>query len=201
MEVIFQKNKRRVKKLLGGKMNLLVTRHGETDWNKLNKVQGRVDIPLNDEGIKQANITKEELIGKDIDLIICSPLIRAKQTADIINEGLNVPIIYDERISERDFGEFEGKARTDFDFIGFWSYKNNHTYQKAENIETFFIRIYKFLEDINKKYESKSILIVGHGGVSIPINCFYNGIPADDNLLSLVIHNCELVEYKSKNRM
>lgn len=63
---------------------------------------------------------------------------RTKQTADIINKEKNVPIIIDDRISERDFGEFEGKPTTDFDFNGFWSYKQNEEYDKAENIRDFF---------------------------------------------------------------
>ena len=79
-------------------MKIYVTRHGQTDWNLEGKTQGRVDIELNEVGIKQAKQTKEKLKNIDIDLIICSPLKRAKKTAEIINEGRNIPIIYDEEI-------------------------------------------------------------------------------------------------------
>ena len=53
-------------------------------------------------------------------------IVQPKQTADIINKNRNIPIIYDFDIIERDFGEFEGMNKKDFDFIGYWSYKQNH---------------------------------------------------------------------------
>lgn len=72
------------------------------------KVQGRADIELNEKGLEQAIQTSKILAKEEIDLIICSPLKRTKQTADIININRNIPIIYDDSIIERDFGEFEG---------------------------------------------------------------------------------------------
>lgn len=89
-------------------MEILLTRHGQTEWNVLGKVQGRADIELNEKGIQQAEETGEALKNEKIDLIICSPLKRAKQTADIICKNRKIPIIYDEDVIERDFGEFEG---------------------------------------------------------------------------------------------
>ena len=134
-------------------MEILLTRHGQTEWNVLRKVQGKVDIELNTTGIKQAEETAVKLKNTDIDIIISSPLKRAKQTADILNKEKNLPIIIDDRISERDFGEFEGIMSTmDFDFNAFWSYKQNN---KAENIRVFFSRVYGFLDDIKEKYKGK----------------------------------------------
>lgn len=118
-------------------MEILITRHGQTDWNLQRKLQGRADIELNHTGIEQAKIAREELVNEKIDLIICSPLKRARQTADIINEGRNIPIIIDERISERDFGEFEGKNRNEFSFEDFWSYKKAENYEKQRKYRTF----------------------------------------------------------------
>ena len=141
-------------------MEILLTRHGQTQWNVLGKVQGKADIELNENGILQAEETGEILKNENIDLIICSPLKRAKQTAEIINKNRNVPIIYDEDIIERDFGEFEGVNKKDFDFEGYWSYKQNKQYQKAENIRVFFARVYKFLDKIKVEYNDKRILIV-----------------------------------------
>lgn len=179
-------------------MAVLMTRHGQTDWNVEKRVQGKADIELNATGIEQAKITSEKLKDEKIDIIISSPLKRAKQTAEIINQTLNCPIIYEDGISERDFGEFEGKQRTDFDFEGFWSYKKNLQYDKAENIRDFFERIYSTLDGMTEKYKGKNILIVSHGGVSIPVNCYFNGIPDEDNLLFLGLHNCEVVKYSKK---
>lgn len=177
-------------------MKIYITRHGRTNWNIEKKVQGKADISLNKEGIDQAYQTREKLLKENIDLIISSPLVRAKQTADLINEGREIPIIYDDRISERDFGELEGLKQDDFDFPGFWSYKRNLKYERAENIKDFFNRIYGFMDDTIFKYSDKNILLVTHGGVSIPLRTYFEGIPEDDNLLSLVIDNCEYVTYE-----
>lgn len=180
-------------------MEILLTRHGQTEWNVLGKVQGRADIELNERGIEQAEGTGKVLKSEQIDLIICSPLKRAKQTAEIINKDRNISIIYDEDVIERDFGEFEGINKKEFDFEGYWSYKQNSKYEKAENIKDFFDRVYNFLDKIKEKYKDKRILIVAHGGISIPVNCYFNGIPEDDNLLNLILGNCEVVKYQYKD--
>lgn len=176
-------------------MELYVTRHGQTDWNVQQKVQGKADISLNDKGRKQAKETAKKLKSEKIDLIICSPLKRAKETAQAINKGRNIPVIYDDKISERDFGEFEGKQKDQFDFQGFWSYKQNQHYEKAEDIRNFFKRVYSMLDEITDKYQGKRLLIVSHGGVSIPIECYFNGIPNQESLLNLAIGNCEVKRY------
>ncbi len=179
-------------------MEILLTRHGQTEWNVLGKVQGRADIELNEKGIKQAEETRKVLENINMDLIICSPLKRAAQTAKIINKNRNIPIIHDDDIIERDFGEFEGINKKDFDFEGYWSYNQNNKYERAENIRKFFERVYKFLDKIKVEYKNKKILVVAHGGISIPVNCYFNGIPEDDNLLKLVLGNCEVTKYEYK---
>jgi len=177
-------------------MDIYFTRHGQTDWNLEKRAQGKADTELNDEGIIQAETVKQKLNNEKIDLILCSPLKRARQTADIINRGRNIPIIYDERISERDFGEFEGKImRIGFNYEDFWNYKKNITYKRAENIIDFFDRIFTFLDSIKEEYNGKSILLVTHGGVSIPVICYFNGIPQDGELSKLAIENCEVLQY------
>ena len=177
-------------------MEILITRHGQTEWNVLGKVQGRADIELNENGIKQAEETGKILENEKIDLIICSPLKRAIQTAQMINKDRNIPIIYDDAVIERDFGEFEGINKKDFDFEGYWSYKQNNQYERAENIKVFFNRVFDFLNKLREKYNNKRILIVAHGGISIPVDCYFNGIPEDDNLLKLVLGNCEVAKYQ-----
>lgn len=115
-------------------MKLIIVRHGQTNFNLERKLQGVTDNELNDNGKNQAEQTKEKLENETFDLILCSPLIRARQTADIINKERKVKIIYDERLIERDFGEFEGKYIKEYNVDEFWSYLQNKKYQKAENI-------------------------------------------------------------------
>ena len=174
-------------------MKIYVTRHGQTDWNVQGKTQGRTDIELNEVGIKQAKQTKEELKNVDIDLIICSPLKRAKQTAEIINEGRNIQIIFDNQIIERNFGEFEGKK---IKFDEFWDYNAHPRYQRAETIQEIISRISNFLDKIKGEYKDKNVLLVTHGGVSIAINCYFKGIPEDGKLINYCLHNCEVQEFE-----
>jgi len=183
-------------------MNIFLTRHGQTDWNVQKKVMGRCDEPLNLKGKEQAIETRDNLDNADIDLIICSPLQRAKQTAEIIDGNRNIPIIYDDRIIERDFGEFEGKETKDFDFNGYWNYYKNEKYQQAENIQDFFKRIYDFLDDVTEKYKDKNILIVAHGGVSIPVACYFNNEIPEGSLVEagLVLGNCQVASYNSQEK-
>ena len=179
-------------------MEILLVRHGQTEWNLLKKVQGKADIELNEQGIKQAEETRNYLKNEKIDLILCSPLKRAMQTAEIIKQERNIKMIIDERISERDFGEFEGMPNTDFDFNAFWSYKQNLKYDKSENIQDFFERVYDFLESIKNEYTGKRVLIVAHGGISIPVKCYFEGIPNTETLLPLCLGNCEIAKYSYK---
>ena len=90
-------------------MNIYYVRHGQTDWNKVKRLQGRTDNPLNEVGIEQAKKTRDLLKNEKIDLIICSPLRRTLETANIINEGRNIKIIKDEGFIERSFGKYEGE--------------------------------------------------------------------------------------------
>lgn len=192
-------------------MKIYLTRHGETDWNikhknpkisnntKNNSVTDDDYIDINTTGIEQAKKLAEKLKNISIDLVICSPLPRAKQTAEIIVKGRNIPIIFDKDISVREFGEHKGKvADVDFDFKhGFWSYKANIKYRQAENIRDFFNRVYSFLDKIKEEYKEKNVLLVTHGSVAIPIYCYFNGIPEDDNLLKYVLANCEIAIYET----
>ncbi|MBR3888733.1 MAG: histidine phosphatase family protein [Clostridia bacterium] len=179
-------------------MEILIVRHGKTDWNIQKKLQGRVDIELNEIGKMQARETAQLLENENIDLIISSPLKRAIQTAEIINESRNIPVIIDERIAERNFGVYEGRDVTTFDFNEFWSFKYPKDFEGAETLDDFFERVYTFLDELKEKYKDKRILLVTHGGVSIPVNCYFNGIPDEDNIFFLCMNNCEVAKFKDE---
>lgn len=180
-------------------MKVYVVRHGQTEWNILKKMQGSKDIPLNDKGIEQAYITKSNLENIKFDLIIVSPLIRAKQTAEIISKDRSCKTILENRIKERDYGEFEGVQKSDFSYLDFWSYTQNNKYEYGENIQLFFKRIYDFLDELKEKYKNKDILIVTHGGVTKAIECYFNGMMKDEDIALYLPDNCEIKEYELKN--
>jgi len=147
-------------------------------------------------GINQAKQTKKKLENKTIDVIITSPLKRAKKTAQIIGEDRNIPIIEDNEVAERYFGKFEGMTAKEFNFDEIWNYKLNKQYEDAESVGALFDRIQGFLEKIKKEYENKTVLVVTHGGVSVPIRATLEGIPEGMEVLrGLGLDNCKVKEY------
>ena len=134
-------------------MKIYYVRHGQTDLNLAKKMQGGgTEKELNETGIRQAYNTKKELENIKYDIVICSPMKRAKQTAKIINEGRNVPIIIDERIRERKLGDYEGRDVTEDMENNIWDYKLNYNIPNGENLHDFEKRVNEFFEDIKEKY-------------------------------------------------
>ncbi len=174
---------------------LYVVRHGQTEWNVLKKMQGSIDIPLNENGIAQAEQTKNNLKNIDFDIILCSPLARARQTAQTINKEKNLNIIFDDRLRERNYGEFEGASKASFNYNDFWAYNKNLKYQKAENVQDFFGRISDFLDDIKNKYPNKSVLVVCHAGVIKAIECYANKMLRDEEIGPFLPDNASVLEY------
>ena len=98
-------------------MKLYVARHGQTEYNALNKVCGVTDLPLTETGLKQAENLAQQIKDKNIGVIIASPLIRAQQTAAAVSTVIGVDVITDSRITEQNYGIFEGAGRKDAGFL------------------------------------------------------------------------------------
>ena len=168
-------------------MYIFFTRHGQTNWNLESRIQGQKDIELNDAGRKQAESVRDIVKGEKYDLIICSTLKRARETAEIINQALNIPIVEDARLKERSFGKSEGHTKAEIheiekehpEITDIWNYKRNVGYNGIEPFKDFAKRVYDFLDEITKKYHDKRILIVSHGGVFVPIYFYANKIPLE----------------------
>jgi broad specificity phosphatase PhoE len=175
-------------------MSLYVVRHGQTDWNKERLIQGRIDIPLNEEGIKQARITKKKLEGIELDAIYVSPLTRAKQTAAIIAEGRNVPLFIDERIQEEYYGDLEGKPRSGEIYL-----KQRQSFFKryphGEGYLDVVARVYPFLNEIKEKHKGQNVLLVCHGGMSRVINTYFFDME-NDEFVTFGLDNCEIAKYE-----
>ena len=187
-------------------MEIFVTRHGQTDWNVEERIQGQIDIELNDEGIKQAEQARDSFQNEKFDLIIASPLKRARKTADIINQVLNVEIIEDARLMERSFGKSEGLTKAEIreiakehpEIIDVWNYVRNVDYNGMEPFQTFAKRVYDFLDEVIGKYGDKKILLVTHGGVFSPMYYYFNKISLEtvvDNKGIPKLKNGELYKF------
>ena len=140
-------------------MSVYVVRHGQTDWNKAYLLQGRIDVPLNEVGIEQARNAAKVLKDVPLDIIFVSPLLRAKQTADIINEGRSLPIRLESRIQEQYYGRLEGESRKNEEYLiqrrcFFKRYPGGESYLDVA------ARVYSFLNEAKEKYRDKNILLV-----------------------------------------
>ncbi len=176
-------------------MKIYVLRHGRTKCNDEEKYNGKLNEDINETGINQALEAREKIKNLDIDLIICSPLLRTKHTCDLVNSN-NIPVIFDKRIEERDCGALTGQKLGDFHYTDFWNYNSNKNVEGLETIQDFFKRIRLFIDDIKEKYNDKNILLVTHGGVAIAIYFYNNQLPKDGMIGEFGIDNCEIKEYK-----
>ncbi|GGA29001.1 histidine phosphatase family protein [Psychrobacillus lasiicapitis] len=140
-------------------------RHGLTEWNEMRKAQGISDIPLNSAGLKQAHALAKRLsLGEKWDIIIASDLSRAKETALVISEKLNLPIaIYDSRIREIDCGLIEGT--TEEERLQMWGSNWRKLDLGMEKFEDVSKRGSVFLEEAVMAYQDKRILVVSHGAL------------------------------------
>lgn len=156
-------------------MRLYIIRHGETSWNKAKRLQGRKDIMLDADGIRLAEKTGEGMQDIDFDLVISSPLIRAKQTAELVLAGRQIPMITDKRIVEMSFGKWEGESVREStvlpaDYVDKFYHDPYHC-PKAPGGESFqdvLNRTADFYQSLikNEAYRDANILISTHGAAS-----------------------------------
>ncbi len=175
-------------------MALYYIRHGLTDWNLEKRIQGHSDICLCEDGIKQAYEAKALMKEIKIDKIYCSPLTRVKQTCDIVNELWNAPITYEERIKERYFGDYEGKILKPK--VDMWNFDAPDVVPNGENLCSFFDRVQTFLKEIEEEIQNQNILIVAHGGVSLPCVEYYEGLDRKGNIRAKMILNGEIKKFR-----
>lgn len=146
-------------------MNIYILRHGQTNYNMEGKFQGQIETELNENGIRQANETKKKLENVKFNIVICSPLKRAIQTAKIVT---NNEIIIDDRIIERSFGKIEGKHSIS-------DYEEKVDVYNIEKFEELCERVYDFLNNVIKNYKSQdNILIVTHECIAQIIETYFN---------------------------
>jgi len=141
-----------------------LVRHGQTDWNVEGRLQGQTDIPLNAEGVKQAEALANRLSSERPmwDAVLSSDLMRAYCTAEIIAEALGIPLLAGEkRLRERGFGECEGLLRSEREER--WGLGWAELAPGIESDEAVRARGMQVIEELRKNQRGKNILIVTHG--------------------------------------
>ncbi len=168
--------------------DMLLIRHGETEWNRLHKYQGTSDIPLNAKGIEQAqkaaidvglylkdqgimsNHGADANIANDV-VLYASTLSRARMTAEIIGEVIRVDVRLDERLREIHFGLWEGltfnevyeQYREAFD--QWYANPMEHAAHGGETLSEVLVRSKAALAEIRERHAEATIIVVAHGGV------------------------------------
>jgi len=173
-------------------VKVYIVRHGEVPHNAL-KVYSNENEDLNENGIMQAEQLKNKIHDLEYDIIISSPLIRAKHTAEIINVK-NKDILIDNRLEERNPGDLSGQPLEVTNREEYWNYYTEIQYGTSENIQEFFKRVYNFLDELKTK-DYEIVLIVAHSGVSKAFNGYFDGIQ-DGKFLNRGLKNCEIKEYE-----
>ena len=150
---------------------LFAVRHGETEWNLIEKQQGHLNSPLTDEGIRQAHYLADELTNRNIDVLYSSDLGRALQTAEIIAAKLSLDVHTDPRLRERHLGSMQGLTRKQFaekfpdEAEKFNTHDPDYILPGGESTRQQHHRCIECAEDIAKRQIGKRILVVTHGGV------------------------------------
>lgn len=139
---------------------LVLVRHGETDWNRDGRIQGMSDIPLNDTGRQQALRAGERLAAEHWDAVVASPLSRAAETARIIADhiGLGRVELVDELV-ERNYGASEGLTGTEIDAL------STGVVRARESRDEVVERALPALLALAERHPGQSVLVVSHGGV------------------------------------
>ena len=168
-------------------MKIYAIRHGQTKLNVRGIINGAIDDELTAEGIKQAEVAAQSL-PHTLKHMYVSSLGRAKQTANILNANLHLPITYSDDLREVDFGDFNGTP-----FLKAYHEKHmalNYDWgPSGENVQDVISRTLRILKVIKREYGDGEALIVGHGGTIRTLYFLEHGKPMGE------IENASLFEF------
>ncbi len=179
-------------------MRIYLFRHGETDWNKERRLQGRRDIPLNEHGRELAVKTARALGDIPFDRAFCSPLERARETARILLGDAQVPLEADDRLMEVAFGEYEGagfdeaKRNPAHPLYDFYCHPERYVPPEGgESLQEVQRRGWQFLQERIFPLEGicGNVLIVAHGAFNRGILNGVLGIPLE-RFWEIALPNC-----------
>lgn len=177
---------------------IYIVRHGTTEYNLEGRLQGQIDIPLNEEGMNDALQVAKELKHIHLDEIYSSDLVRAHATAKIIaHEHDTGGIIHDRRLREINLGRWQGHTYSDLranepDYEVFYSNPKSYTGTVPERYNFVIKRIDDFFHELNP---NKDVLVVTHGFV---IYWYLKEISYDK--LVEPIKNCEIIKLDFKTK-
>lgn len=172
---------------------LYFTRHGETFWNVENKICGATDIGLTPRGCAQAEELGRTLRAeaRRIDLVLASPLSRAAETARILAEAAGLPLRIEPRLTEQNFGIFEGTPRDGADFRAAKA-RFADRFGSGESMLMVAARVYPLLDEL--RADGRTCLLVAHNGIARVVHSYFHDM-TNEAYAAFGIGNCELREY------
>jgi probable phosphoglycerate mutase len=150
---------------------IILIRHGETDWNRELRFQGHIDVPLNDTGHEQARRLGLRLAGEPVQHLISSDLMRAQQTAAPAARQLELDVITSVALREQNFGIVEGMRADEIQSLhpraweDWLQFREDHAMPEGESARQFHARIIEALGGIATAHPGQKVLVVTHGGV------------------------------------
>lgn len=167
-------------------MDLLLVRHGQTDWNPAQRVMGRSDISINETGVTQARHLREWLSDIEIHAVYSSPMPRAMETTEILIEGRNgLKIIKEPGVQEIDYGDWVGmifsevEEKYNKEYNDYRFHPSKMKIPGGEAVVDVQRRAVSAIERIKKRHEGQRVLVVSHADVTKAILVHYLGIPLD----------------------
>jgi probable phosphoglycerate mutase len=168
-------------------LTIYLTRHGETQWNKENRLQGWKDSELTESGIRNAIALGKRLYQTNFHAIYSSSSGRAFQTAKLICSDRAIPILLDNNLKEINFGEWEGKIQQEIEqdyqqeFFNFWNAPHlyNQEPHSGESLRDLKQRVEQAMKKIIAAHSDGNVLIVTHGVAIRALLSFFNDIPAE----------------------
>lgn len=180
-------------------MEIFFIRHGKTEYNEQCKVMGHIDAPLSESGQLEAEKLAEKLKNEKFDVIFCSPLLRAKQTARAVNEYQRCPIFFDKRLIERDCGKLSGITYAELDELKpnwSWVIGDNRCEQlNVETVEDMMKRVQDFANYVNEEWSDSKVLVVAHSGIASVFHALQDNLKKGDDILNIHIPNAKLLHF------
>lgn len=162
---------------------VILIRHGETDWNVQGRFQGQIDVPLNAFGERQAERLAERLVLERVDVLYCSDLLRTRQTAAPAERGLQLAAAPDAALREQHFGVLEGlsfdevRARHPDELASWMLHDPDYTLPEGESVRRFHARVVGALHALTARHAGERLAVVTHGGVLDMLYRTVQGLP------------------------
>ena len=165
-------------------MRLLLARHGQTEENNQGKIQGQLDVPLNERGREQARLLRDRLAGVKIAVAYTSPLARALETAQIVLEPHGLEPRQEDRLKEASYGVWEGMTWLEVQnkyplAFAEWAVDRERAPEGAETTHQVKSRAHQLMGEIRSEHREGTVLVLTHGGPLRLMLCCAFDIPPE----------------------